>query len=190
MNLVTARATGLRRLAGYGRPGRVENPSRKHGLDFLPASGCLPPDANPGSSPHRRIQPLKRAPSSQPCATGILVLRAVSQSLLSVMMVITLMWGGCISCPQFFMFPGAQKTCCTKSGQCERPTKSAPAKECQRISLELQNATHLLLDLPPAMTSSDLLAPVAAPLALPRSEAPAVEPSPPDLNVLHSTFLI
>ena len=106
------------------------------------------------------------------------------------MMVITLMWGGCISCPQFFMFPGVKKSCCTKSGQCERPTKSAPAKECQRISLELQDATHLLLDLPPAVTSSDLLAPVAAPLALRRSATPAVEPSPPDLNVLHSTFLI
>ena len=95
------------------------------------------------------------------------------------------MWGGCISCPQFFIFPGAQKSCCTETGQCERPTKSAPAEECQRISLELQNAIHLHLDLPPAITSWDLPAPVAVSRALPRSEGPAVEPSPPDLNISH-----
>ena len=41
-------------------------------------------------------------------------------------MVATLLWGGCISCPQFFMFPSAEKaekSCCQKNGQCERPTR-------------------------------------------------------------------
>ena len=112
------------------------------------------------------------------------VLRTLANSLLSLMMVVTLMWGGCISCPQFFMFPSAKKSCCNKSGQCERPVKTAPLKECKQIPLELQPSAHIHFDLPPALT------PVAVSLLTTQLLSPSVDPSPPDLNLLNSIFLI
>jgi hypothetical protein len=60
------------------------------------------------------------------------VFKAFSSSVLSLLMIVTLLWGGCISCPQFFMFPSkTEKSCCQKNGQCERPGKTAPVKECK-----------------------------------------------------------
>ena len=59
------------------------------------------------------------------------------------MMVLTLVWGGCISCPQFFMFPKVEKSCCNKSGQCERPEKKAPVKTTfEGIALDSRFVTH------------------------------------------------
>lgn len=103
------------------------------------------------------------------------------------------MWGGCISCPQFFMFPTVEKSCCKKSGQCERPAKTAPVKECKRMPLESQGFASAHAELAAAvMTTGDFL-PVLV-IALPPvaiyTETPQVEHSPPDLNVLNSTFLI
>ena len=57
--------------------------------------------------------PLLRYPESS-------VLRAVSSSFLSLLLLVTLMWGGCISCPQFFMVPKAEKSCCDEAGKCKR----------------------------------------------------------------------
>ena len=60
----------------------------------------------------------------------------------------TLLWGGCQSCPRFFMFPwedtnSADKHCCSKAGRCSRPAgKTQPEsstsgeKTCKRITLE------------------------------------------------------
>jgi hypothetical protein len=102
-----------------------------------------------------------------------------------------MLWGGCISCPQFFMFPGAKKDCCG-SGRCEKSKSqnSAPNKECKRMPLEPAASAHVQADLPPAVTVSidlpapELLCSVAVHAILP------VEHSPPDLQVLNATFLI
>lgn len=120
-----------------------------------------------------------------------MVVRAVSNSLLSALLVATLLWGGCVSCPKFFMFPSAKKDCC-KAGQCERskPSKTTTSKECNRMPLEQPDSAHRQAALPVAIgTLSDF-----APILPARTEAPgfffALEHSPPDLNLLHSTFLI
>jgi hypothetical protein len=119
------------------------------------------------------------------------VVRAISNSLLSALMLVTMLWGGCVSCPQFFMFPSAKKDCC-KAGHCDRskPQKTAPGKECKRMPLEPASSAHVHAELPIAMTASmDLLAPAVPPAPAFRAIL-QVEHSPPDLQVLNATFLI
>ncbi len=139
-----------------------------------------------------------RARSSPPSYSGyrsgsLRVVRAVSSLVLSALMVLTLLWGGCISCPQFFMFPTAAtgaKACCRKDGSCknQKPAPKTTAKECKRISLEPASAPiELAVDLPPSFAP---LPTPALPLAVARTQAAPADDSPPDRLVLHSTFLI
>lgn len=121
------------------------------------------------------------------------VLRAISSSALSVVLLIGLMWGGCISCPQFFMFPTAKKSCCNKGGQCERPTKNTAPKECKRMPLEHQSVSSSHVDLAASSLPGEPLhlIPVVGAVSLrSHGETLLVEHSPPDLTVLNSTFLI
>ena len=117
--------------------------------------------------------------------------RALARSLLSLLLLTTLVWGGCISCEQFFMWPGV-KSCCGANGQCK--TKKSPqsqgTRECKQIAFEHQNSIHLDVDLPIiAGHPSDFLPRIAEPFT--RSlRLPLIEPSPPDLQALHATFLI
>jgi hypothetical protein len=101
-----------------------------------------------------------------------------------------MLWGGCVSCPQFFMFPKAEKNCCDKAGQCERPSKSAPVKECTRMALEPHGFVSVDPDRSAVPVATASLIPnfIAGSAVL--MESPQVEPSPPDLTVLNSTFLI
>ena len=122
------------------------------------------------------------------------MLRALSSSALPALLTITLFWGGCISCPQFFMFSApAKKDCCGKAGKCERPAKSVPEKECKRMPLEPQGFGAAHAELAATFVSGEVL---AAPVLVSRWSslvphgAGPVEHSPPDSNVLHSTFLV
>jgi len=68
--------------------------------------------------------------------------------LLAFLVTATLLWGGCQSCPRFFMFPwentgSPQKRCCSKAGECSRTGDKTPqesstssGKTCKRITLE------------------------------------------------------
>jgi len=121
------------------------------------------------------------------------VLKAISNSVLSCLMVVTLVWGGCISCPQFFMFPNAEESCCEKDGQCKRPAKTAPVKECKQMPLEPAGSASAHVEL--AVAAVEPIDIFVLPLVGPtvtwiHSKAPVFEHSPPDLNVLHSTFLV
>ena len=117
--------------------------------------------------------------------------RTLTSSVLSALVVVTLLWGGCISCPQFFMFPTAAKSCCNKDGKCERPTKTAPVKECKRMPFGPQGSSMAHNELAVAIVE---VAPVMAVLVGPSMavyrDPATVEHSPPDLNVLHAIFLI
>jgi hypothetical protein len=119
------------------------------------------------------------------------VRRALASSLLSLLLLTTLLWGGCISCEQFFMWPGV-KGCCGANGQCKRE-KSQPSqtgRECKQIAFEHQKSVDLHFDVRVlAVATFDLLPHVAEPLTGWSGVSP-VEPSPPDLQALHSTFLI
>jgi hypothetical protein len=121
------------------------------------------------------------------------VLKALASSLLSLVLGVTFLWGGCVSCEQYFMFPGKRQACCNQSGQCQRPGKPAPRSEkqdCNRLPLERTATAH-----------------IPTPAVLPTPIAPAIQqfsasvfpswtrevppdPSPPDPQALRATFLI
>ena|SRR5205814_4680084 len=119
-------------------------------------------------------------------------LRIISNLLLSAMMVMTLLWGGCVACPQFFMFPGIKKDCC-KAGKCERskPRQTTPSKQCNRMPLEPTGSAQLLCsELPTRIIDTIELSQVPAGYGPASSTVAPVEHSPPDLQALHATFLI
>lgn len=122
------------------------------------------------------------------------VRRALASSLLSLLLVTSLVWGGCISCEQYFMWPGV-KSCCTPGGHCK--TKQSPAKkdsgpECKQLAFEDHKSLDHHFDLPAVDTAA---VPVAQPVLATEAVAhrPSLEllaASPPDLQILHSTFRI
>ncbi len=116
--------------------------------------------------------------------------RAVASSLLSLLLLTTLMWGGCISCEQYFMWPGA-KGCCAPDGHCEKtPAQPNSGRECKLIVFDHQESVNLHVDLPVvADIKFDLLLPEFETIAAWRGSSP-IAPSPPDLQALHSIFLI
>ena len=115
--------------------------------------------------------------------------RVIASSFLIVLLNCTLMFGGCISCPQFFMMPGA-KDCC-KAGKCERSQNVPVKKDCQRMPVVPSGGQQVHIDL--ALSSAtlpfveaDLRSPAEAPLMA----IDVVEHSPPDLTLLNSSLLI
>ena len=118
------------------------------------------------------------------------VRRALASWFLSLLLFATA-WGGCISCEQFFTSCG-HKNCCIQTGRCKTktPLKQNTRPECKRIVFEYQKSLDLRIDLPLiAIVRIDLHFDAASRRAAPRREYP-IEPSPPDLQVLHSVFLI
>ncbi|HZQ53249.1 MAG TPA: hypothetical protein VFB14_13685 [Bryobacteraceae bacterium] len=68
------------------------------------------------------------------------MLRRAANLLLSLLLVATLLWGGCIVCPQFFQSPVVKKSCCDPTGHCKR-TKTDPSQQqklCQFQQLKLE----------------------------------------------------
>ncbi|MBV8707928.1 MAG: hypothetical protein JO028_12140 [Acidobacteriaceae bacterium] len=117
--------------------------------------------------------------------------RTFLSSLLSLLLLITFVWGGCISCEQFFMWPGV-KGCCDANGRCKTKKRQPPqtGRDCKQIAFEHQKSVDLHLDLPVvAVAPSDFLPRIAEPLTVWSGVSP-IEPSPPDRQALHSTFLI
>jgi hypothetical protein len=122
------------------------------------------------------------------------VIRSIANSVLSLVVLATFLWGGCVSCEQYFMFPGKHQPCCNKSGQCERPGKTSPTPEkqdCNRLPFE-RTATLHVLPMPAILPAS--VAPAAPQLSHVLARLCAFEilfdPSPPDLQALNVTFLI
>ena len=119
------------------------------------------------------------------------VRRALANLLLSLLVLATLTWGGCISCEQYFMWPGV-KSCCTPNGHCKTktPRSSQTARNCKQMAFEHQKSIDFHVDLPLiSIVASDLQSQTFEPFTGFAGLRP-VAPSPPDLQVLHSTFLI
>jgi hypothetical protein len=107
------------------------------------------------------------------------------------MLLTTLLWGGCISCEQYFMWAGT-KSCCGSDGHCKRktPAEKKSGAECRQIAFDHQKTPDLHIDLPViAVARFEIPLPTVKTIA-PRRDLSPVEPSPPDLQILHSTFLI
>jgi len=125
--------------------------------------------------------------------------RAFPNSCWSLLLVVSYLWGGCVSCQQFFMLPGSKGHCC-EAQRCkkpaEKPTKTAP-QDCQTMPLELSSAVHSCSNLmTPLWTMEVSTSPVADIIHFARSQARAAiefDPtagSPPDIPVIGAALLI
>jgi hypothetical protein len=89
------------------------------------------------------------------------------------------------------MWPGA-KSCCSPNGHCKTktPTPQNSGRECKQIAFDHQKSVKLHIGLPTiaAVTIDFPIRPIE-PFGDWRG-ADRIEPSPPDLQVLNSTFLI
>jgi len=102
----------------------------------------------------------------------------------------TLIWGGCISCDQFFML-GKSHGCCTPEGQCKTkpPVRRGPGSDCKWIAFDQRQSIDFHFDLPAVFVRESPIAAKRPDLNPRRAPGPA-EPSPPDLHLLYSVFLI
>ena len=119
------------------------------------------------------------------------MLRALTSSLLSLLLMATLVWGGCVSCEHYFMF-GKSQGCCNPDGHCKRnaPAKNSPARDCKQIAFGHQKGIDLHFDLP-AMAIDRITLTLPSTEPSPRwPDSFYVDPSPPDYQSLHSVFLI
>lgn len=89
------------------------------------------------------------------------------------------------------MWPGA-KSCCSADGHCKTksPAQKDTKRECKQIAFDHQKPVDLHVDLQViAIVPFGLTLHMANTIAAWHGNSP-VEPSPPDLQILHSTFLI
>jgi len=126
---------------------------------------------------------------------------AFSNSCWSLLLVVSYLWGGCISCPQFFMFPGGKGHCC-EARRCKTPAKKSTDRagsqttpqDCQTMPLERTSAAHSHSDVAARLT----VVPVPATdfIQLARSHARAAiefDPtagSPPDIPIIDAALLL
>src|SRR5579862_3357729 len=114
----------------------------------------------------------------------VMTSRTLANIGLSLLMVVTLLWGGCLSCPQYFMFRDSPNGCCNPAGHCKQiPTHSPGSRDCniQPIALATGNydvAAHAALPIAivPSTMSADASVHDASLLEFRSSQA-----SPPDL---------
>ena len=130
------------------------------------------------------------------------MLRKIANLAVAVMLTATLLWGGCLSCAQYFMFPaGGEKSCCMPSGECKKTHDTpGPQQECRIQPMALKAAPPQLLHAPVRefLESSSFVLPLQATVLTTAATIPATYlndrftnlPAPPDLCLLHSVFLI
>ena len=117
------------------------------------------------------------------------VLKTASNSLLTLMVLASYLWGGCLSCEKFFMAPANARHCC-EAGKCKTSPAPRAQSDCKRLALELTPDPHSLVA---AAVAFSVVTPLAAPVLVPD---PWVETaylsvkSPPDLPILHASLLI
>jgi hypothetical protein len=113
-----------------------------------------------------------------------------------MLLIVTMFWGGCISCPQFFMLPGGEDNCCDEAGRCKKRSEEPPVeqKQCQTMPLELQpSGVH---HSPPVSVAEideipvGHIAPHVAVNVGQREDSAQRVHSPPDRQSLYSTYLI
>ena len=120
--------------------------------------------------------------------------QAAIRYVMSALMTITLVWGGCLSCSQYFVSP--MKACCDPHGSCNRkPGTPKSTRECN-----LQPAVPASAKAPEAAIqvslASAILPSELAQFATSNrrhadfSTALSEPGSPPDLNLLHSVLRI
>jgi hypothetical protein len=111
---------------------------------------------------------------------------------MAMVLVATLLWGGCLSCSQYYMLGRtATRHCCMPTGECKNAPARQSGKQCnlQVMALVHQQAVldHAanIVALPVALVSLALPDFAAVVLVAPVSHAP-----PPDIGALHSVLRI
>jgi len=124
--------------------------------------------------------------------------QAITRVLMSLLMTATLLWGGCLSCPQYFMLASkAGKSCCMPSGECKEKQsgRQSRSQECtiqpvavsdSRVADTIAQAATSVMPIPAANVAVPLTLAVPNELRLAQSD----RGSPPDLNLLHSILRI
>jgi hypothetical protein len=131
------------------------------------------------------------------------VLRSAVHSFFALLMVVTYLWGGCVSCSQYFMFSSAAHDCCdklrckTKRSSPQTPGKTqsqAPAQDCKLMPLDRHQ------DQLGASISANAVLPAEVDFARVRlisfdshraeDFSRLASGSPPDLTILNLTFRI
>ncbi len=117
--------------------------------------------------------------------------------VMSVVLAITLMWGGCLSCANYFRAPAkVAGRCCHTDGSCkDKPGSPKSTSDCNIQQAALSNAKALDAALQPTLVSAIPQASFIPRAALfqAQREFPAIPPdrgTPPDLNLLYSIFRI
>lgn len=134
---------------------------------------------------------LQSALSAKSRYTHLRLLRALSTSLLSLLLAATLLWGACMSCDQYFMF-GQSHSCCNPDGHCKKktPGQNSSGSDCNQIAFDHHKSIDLHFDLS-AVAIETIALPSAELYSSPvRHDSVPLDASPPDLQVLYSTLLI
>lgn len=124
----------------------------------------------------------------------MLLVRTLANIGLSLLLVVTLLWGGCLSCPQYFMFPNSHGGCCHPDGHCKQVPSQQPAStECNIQPIAPTSGvsdTAIQPVLLSAIIPADRVSIHAIAPGTPRLEPGTLDPSPPDLYLLQSILRI
>ena len=122
------------------------------------------------------------------------VARTVFNSFPALLLMVSYLWGGCISCEQFFMLPGSKSDCCDRNKCKKQPKQSNPAtqqQDCQKMPLEQGSGAHQHSGIALAAATSSLH--IVTEVRLFGVSEVTVDPgtdSPPDLPILNASLLI
>jgi hypothetical protein len=128
------------------------------------------------------------------------VLRKMATCVLAIMLTATMLWGGCLSCANYFMVPSISAgDCCAPTGHCKeknKPTTPSSQGECWIQAVAPAKAGPLVPHAPVLFSN---LIPLTVPLtafAVTTAHGAFAQDfrtdnfSPPDLYLLHSVFRI
>ena len=117
---------------------------------------------------------------------------------MAMLLMATLLWGGCLSCAQYFMFPGGSaKHCCEPSGECKETKQRSAPQECilqpfdlQHVQISPDHASILAASVSPAVLPSVFAISSDSYLSSQVEQRALDHRPPPDLQLLHSVFRI
>jgi len=143
---------------------------------------------------------------------SLLLVKAVQRTLFntvfSLLLTVSYLWGGCISCEQFFMWPGSKGHCCetlrckkSTGKQSEKSNRQPTQQDCQMMPLDRSSGQRLLAahshhEATAAMAENhaDSILTAETALLFAHSWIAArinpVDASPPDLPILYASLLI
>jgi hypothetical protein len=130
------------------------------------------------------------------CYAGDTLLKSIASSISALLLTATFLWGGCLSCAQYFMFPASRaQHCCMPSSGCKDTPKKSQSSTPQGCTLQqVVVAKHAIaLDYTPPAAPASPISDVPAPVSYYLANPTLIDPdrgSPPELYLLHSVFRI